>query len=159
MYPRFVENRVKDALTSNRVVTLTGPRQSGKTTLARAFAKDGRNFLTFDDATTLKGARADPVGFIRRLDRAVIDEVQRVPEVLLSIKQSVDEDKRPGRFLLTGSANILTLPQVGDSLAGRTAIAQLLPLSQSEILGTRSRFMDDAFSGKAPRPGERLKES
>jgi predicted AAA+ superfamily ATPase len=159
VYPRFVENRLKLALTVSRVVTLTGPRQSGKTTMVRALTQDGRDFLTFDDVTTLQGARADPVGFIRRLDRAVIDEVQRVPEVLLSIKQSVDEDKRPGRFLLTGSANILTLPKVGDSLTGRTAIVQLLPLSQNEIRGTQSRFMADAFSGKVPRAGERLKES
>lgn len=158
MYPRFAEDRLREALSASRVVTLTGPRQSGKTTLARTFAKERRTFLTFDDATTLQGARADPVGFVRRLDGAVIDEVQRVPEILLAIKQSVDEDKRPGRFLLTGSANILTLPRIGDSLAGRTAIVQLLPLSQSEILKTRSRFLEDVFSGKSPRLAERLKE-
>jgi hypothetical protein len=90
-------------------------------------------FLTLDDQTTLETARADPVGFIRGLDRAVIDEVQRAPEVLLAIKRSVDMDKRPGRFLLTGSANLMTLPNVADSLAGRMEIAERLPLSQSEL--------------------------
>ena len=133
VYPRFIEQRVREALSDTRVVLITGPRQAGKTTLAEKLAHSEMPFLTLDDQTTLDTARADPVGFVRGLDRAVIDEIQRAPEVLLAIKRSVDTDKRPGRFLLTGSANLMTLPQVADSLAGRMEIAELLPLSQSEL--------------------------
>ena len=115
-------------MSDTRVVMISGPRQSGKTTLAEKLASAGMPFLTLDDQTTLETARADPVGFIRGLDRAVIDEIQRAPELLLAIKRSVDTDRRPGRFLLTGSANLMTLPNIADSLAGRMEIAELLPL-------------------------------
>ena len=129
MHPRFITPKIMAALTDTRVVLINGPRQSGKTTLARGLAGDGRLFLTLDDPTTLAAARADPVAFVRGLDHAVIDEVQRAPDVLLAIKRSVDEDRRPGRFLLTGSANLMLLPRVADSLAGRMATLDLLPLS------------------------------
>ena len=154
MYPRFIVSQLKEALSDTRVVLLSGPRQSGKTTLAKAMAEGGRTFLSFDNLTTLAAARQDPIGFIRGLDRAVIDEVQRVPEVLLAIKESVDEDQRPGRFLLTGSANLMTLPRVADSLAGRMANLSLLPLAQSEILGKASDFLTQVFAGKAPLPAK-----
>ena len=131
---------------------INGPRQSGKTTLARGLAGDGRPFLTLDDHTTLDAARRDPVAFVRGLDHAVIDEVQRAPDVLLAIKRSVDEDRRPGRFLLTGSANLMTLPRVADSLAGRMATLDLLPLSPAEVRGTPSRFLAEAFKGRALQP-------
>jgi predicted AAA+ superfamily ATPase len=85
---------------------------------------------------------------ISKLDRAVIDEIQRAPELLLAIKKSVDEDRRPGRFLLTGSANLMALPTVADSLAGRMETLSLLPLSQSEIEGQRTNWIDNAFAGK-----------
>jgi uncharacterized protein len=150
MYPRFLERRVRQALTDTRVVLISGPRQSGKTTLAERLAADGMPFLTLDDQTTLETARADPVGFVRGLDRAVIDEIQRAPPVLLAIKRAVDTDKRPGRFLLTGSADLMTLPQVADSLAGRIEIAELLPLSQTEMHGKPCDFLERAFQGKAP---------
>lgn len=113
-------------------------------------------FLTLDDQTTLETARADPVGFIRGLDRAVIDEVQRAREVLLAIKRSVDTDKRPGRFLLTGSANLMTLPNVADSLAGRMEIAELLPLSQGELRRKPSDFLELVLQGKPPPSANRL---
>lgn len=154
MYPRFIEPRVRDAMADTRVVLIAGPRQSGKTTLAEKLANDAMPFLTLDDLTTLDVVRADPVGFIRGLDRAVIDEVQRAPEILLAIKRSVDTDKRPGRFLLTGSANLMTLPQVADSLAGRMEIAELLPLSQSELRRTPCDFLQRVLQGKAPTVGE-----
>lgn len=154
MYPRFIESGIAEALTDTRVVLIVGPRQSGKTTLAEKLASDGMPFLTLDDPTTLDVARADPVGFIRGLDKAVIDEIQRAPELLLAIKRSVDTDKRPGRFLLTGSANLMTLPQVADSLAGRMEIAELLPLSQAEIGKHQTGFMASVLSGRAPRVGE-----
>lgn len=153
MYPRFIDHRVREALTDTRVVMVIGPRQSGKTTLVQGLAGKGMVYLTLDDATTLAATREDPVGFVRGLDRAVIDDVQRAPELLLAIKQSVDTDRRPGRFLLTGSANIMTLPRVADSLAGRMEIVRLLPLAQSEIQGQPASFFDRAFRGEAPMVG------
>lgn len=157
MHSRLIEDHLRLTLSDTRVVLLSGPRQSGKTTLAQAFAaKDGRPFLTLDDTTTLEAVRRDPVGFVRGLERAVIDEVQRAPEVLLALKQSVDTDRRFGRFLLTGSANLMTLPKVADSLAGRMAVLDLLPLSPAEIRGTRPQFLAQAFAGRAPKPGPRI---
>ena len=103
-----------------------------------------------DDATVLQSAKDDPVGFVRGLDRAVIDEIQRAPDLLLAIKKTVDDDKRAGRFLLTGSANLMTIPKVADSLAGRMEIVRLLPLSQTEILETKSGFIDRAFEAMTP---------
>lgn len=150
MYPRFARERIEEALSDTRVVLISGPRQSGKTTLAMDVATDRTPFLTLDDANVLRSAVNDPVGFVRGLDRAVIDEVQRVPDLLLAIKNLVDDDKTPGRFLLTGSANLMTLPKVADSLAGRMEIIKLLPLSQSEIIGTKSNFIDRAFAGERP---------
>jgi predicted AAA+ superfamily ATPase len=135
MYPRFAKARVEEALSDTRVVLISGPRQSGKTTLATEIASDKTPFLTLDDANVLRSAIDDPVGFVRGLDRAVIDEVQRAPDLLLAIKNLVDDDKTPGRFLLTGSANLMTIPKVADSLAGRMEVVRLLPLSQAEILG------------------------
>ncbi|MDN5851064.1 MAG: ATP-binding protein [Nitrococcus sp.] len=148
----MIERRLRNALSDTRVVTLTGPRQSGKTTLSGQIAGAAIPFLTLDDATTLKAATNDPVGFIRGLDRGVIDEVQRAPDVLLAIKASVDADRRPGRFLLTGSANLTTLPRVADSLAGRMEIVRLLPLAQAEIRGGAPAFLETAFAGAAPKP-------
>ena len=150
MYPRFAKARIEEALSDTRVVLISGPRQSGKTTLAMDVAGDRTPFLTLDDANVLRSAIDDPVGFVRGLDRAVIDEVQRVPDLLLAIKHLVDDDKTPGRFLLTGSANLMTLPKVADSLAGRMEVVRLLPLSQAEILGVRSNFIDRAFARVKP---------
>ena len=129
---------------------LCGPRQSGKTTLAQLVAGDDIPFFTLDDATTLDAASADPTGFVRALDHAVIDEIQRVPNLILSIKTSVDADPRPGRFLLTGSATLMTLPRVADSLAGRMEIIRLLPLAQAELRGTQPSFLTRAFAGDTP---------
>ena len=150
MYPRFAKTRIEDALSDTRVVLISGPRQSGKTTLATEIASDKVPFLTLDDATVLQSAIDDPVGFVRGLDRAVIDEIQRAPDLLLAIKKTVDDDKRAGRFLLTGSANLMTIPKVADSLAGRMEIVRLLPLSQTEILETKSGFIDRAFEALTP---------
>lgn len=147
-YPRLIEPRIAEALLDTPVVLLAGPRQAGKTTLVRQIAKQGLRYLTLDDELTLLSAREDPVGMIRDLDRAVIDEIQRAPQLLLAIKKSIDEDRRPGRFLLTGSANLMTLPTVADSLAGRMETLSLLPLSQSEIEGRTANWIDSAFSGR-----------
>ena len=154
MYPRFIESRVNEALTDTRVVLVSGPRQSGKTTLARQIASRKIPFLNLDDKTTLDAASADPVGFIRGLDRAVIDEIQRAPDLLLAIKTAVDTDPRPGRFLLTGSANLMTVPRVADSLAGRMKIVRLLPLAQAELQGKPSAFLETVFEGQVPKIGD-----
>lgn len=148
LYPRRIEQRLAEALLDTPVVLLAGPRQAGKTTLVRQVAAKGLRYLTLDDELTLLAARADPVGLIRSLDRAVIDEIQRAPQLLLAIKKSVDEDRRPGRFLLTGSANLMALPLVADSLAGRMETLSLMPLSQTEIEGHSANWIDQAFAGQ-----------
>ncbi len=148
MYPRFVEPRIRDALADTRVVLLSGPRQSGKTTLGRKLADGGMTYMTLDNVTVLDAARGDPVGFVRGLDRAVIDEVQRAPGLMLALKESVDADRRPGRFLLTGSADLMALPRVADSLAGRMEVMRLFPLAQCELRGASSNFLSAAFAGE-----------
>lgn len=149
LFSRWIEPRITEALLDTPVVLLAGPRQAGKTTLVRQIAEQqGLRYLTLDDALTLLSAREDPVGMIRSLDRAVIDEIQRAPQLLLAIKKSVDDDRRPGRFLLTGSANLMALPTVADSLAGRMETLSLLPLSQSEIESNSANWIDRAFTGQ-----------
>jgi len=146
-HPRLVRERLDEALASSPVVLLHGPRQCGKTTLAKSLGGD-RTYVTLDDASTLTAVRADPGGFVLDLDGPVtIDEVQRVPELFLAIKLAVDRDRRPGRFLLTGSANPLFVPEVADSLAGRMAIVRLHPLSMTEILRRPSIFLERVFAG------------
>jgi predicted AAA+ superfamily ATPase len=149
LYPRLIEPHIAEALLDTPVVLLAGPRQAGKTTLVRQIARQqGLRYLTMDDELALLSAREDPVGMIRSLDRAVIDEVQRAPQLLLAIKKSVDEDRRPGRFLLTGSADLMSLPTVADSLAGRMETLTLLPLSQSEINSRSANWIDSAFADR-----------
>ena len=147
MYERLVERRTEEALSDTPVVLIVGPRRAGKTTLARKMSDAGRIYVTLDDQTALDAARSDPTGFIRGMDRAIIDEVQRTPELLLAIKRAVDEDYRPGRFLLTGSANVMTLPRVADSLAGRIETIRMLPLARAEIGGTAPVFLERLFEG------------
>jgi uncharacterized protein len=144
---RSVQHLVDASLTDTRVVLISGPRQSGKTTLVRHFVTAKRPYLTLDDAGTLAAALDDPTGFVRGLDGAVIDEIQRAPELMLALKVAVDADARPGRFLLTG---VMALPAIGDSLAGRVAIVTLLPFAQSEIVGGRGDFIDRLFAGEPP---------
>ena len=151
MYPRFVERRAEEALADTPVVLIVGPRRAGKTTLARKMAEEGRTYVTLDDRTVHDAALSDPNGFIRGLDRAIIDEIQRAPDLLLAIKRSVDEDYRPGRFLLTGSANVMTLPRVADSLAGRIETIRMLPLARAEIAGTPPTFLERLFEGRLER--------
>ena len=152
MYPRFIEASVRAALEDTRVVAIAGPRQSGKSTLARAIAGAKAAYLSLDEAVNFKAAADDPTGFIRRTSGlTVIDEIQRVPELMLAIKLSVDENPAPGRFLIAGSADIRTLPAIQDSLAGRIQVFELLPLSRDEIAGRRSAFLSDVFAGRLPK--------
>lgn len=145
LYPRRQGERIQVALADTPVVLLNGPRQCGKTTLAQQTWPEV-SYYSLDDDTLLSTVRLDPQGFIRRLDRAIIDEVQRAPELLRAIKLAVDQDRRPGRFLLTGSANLLALPQISDSLAGRMEVITLLPLSQAELNRAPSHFIENALA-------------
>ncbi len=156
MYKRYITHKIKEALADTPVVMIAGPRQCGKTTLAKSVVSSQSLYITFDDSAQLEIAKRDPIGFIRNqtATQVILDEVQRVPELLMSIKQSVDELRAPGRYLLTGSANILLLPQVLDSLAGRFEMIQLLPLSECEIRGEKSNFLPTLLAQKAPHTKE-----
>ena len=129
------------------MVLLVGPRRAGKTTLVRKLSDADRAYITLDDPIALEAAQSDPSGFIQGLDQVILDEIQRAPELLLAIKKAVDEDYRPGRFVLTGSANVLTLPRVADSLAGRMETIRLLPLARAEVNGAPPSFLNRLFAG------------
>lgn len=132
VYPRGVLRALQAALGDTPVVALLGPRQSGKSTLAESLTPS-RTYVTLDDEQTLRAAQDDPASFVTGLSgRVTIDEVQRAPTLMLAIKAAVDRDRKPGRFLLTGSADLLLLPRVGDSLAGRIEFVHLHPLAESE---------------------------
>lgn len=137
MFPRHIHPLLTEALADTPVVLINGARQTGKSTLAQALARDqGRRYLTLDDRVVLAAAKGDPGGFIAGLSGPVVmDEIQRAPELFLDIKAAVDRDRTPGRFLLTGSANVLLLPALADSLAGRMEILNLWPLSGGEMAG------------------------
>ncbi len=156
MYKRYSETQIQAAMQDTPVVMIAGPRQCGKTTLAKQLINSDWTYITFDDLTQLQSAQHDPVGFIQHLSSShtVLDEIQRAPELFLSIKQSVDEQRTPGRFLLTGSANVLLMPQVADSLAGRAEVILLLPLSECEIRGVVPNFLPQILQGKAPTTSE-----
>jgi len=151
MYRRFINKRLRAALDDTRVVLLNGARQTGKSTIAQAIAEErGGQYLTLDDPAVAGLARSDPSALIDAAgDFLVIDEVQHAPELFPAIKMAVDRDGRPGRFLLTGSANVFLLPKLSESLAGRMEILPLQPLSQSEISGRESRLVESIFSDNA----------
>lgn len=156
MYARHLTPLLQEAWADTPVVMLNGPRQAGKSTLAARAIADAR-YLTLDDATVLGAATADPAGFLRGLGGPVVlDEVQRAPALFPAIKAEVDRDRRPGRFFLTGSADVLLLPQVSESLAGRVELFTLWPLSQGEIEGRKETFVDAAFGAGPLSAGEPL---
>ncbi len=148
---RHAKPRVLEALGDTRIVVVQGARQVGKTTLVQAIVNEqGGRLESFDDPLTVNAAQDDPVGFLEA-DPArllAIDEVQRVPQLILALKYVADRDTRPGRFLLTGSANLLRLPAIEDSLAGRTENIELHGFSQGELAGHAERFVDRILAGE-----------
>lgn len=152
--PRLLAAAIERDLSYMPVVAVIGPRQSGKTTLVQRLT-GVRAYVSFDDDPTVRAAALDPGRFVAALPRRVtLDEIQRVPQLLPAIKRSVDRDREPGRFLLTGSANLLLLPRVTESLAGRMAIADLQPLTEAEKEGSPGQFLGLLLDGALrPRVG------
>lgn len=151
MRTRWLLSPLKTLLGVMPAVFVQGARQVGKTTLAKQLIAEGLMdaYFTLDDLATLQGAQQDPKGFVDALpERAVLDEVQRVPQLMLPLKQRIDAHYKPGMFLLTGSASPLTLPQVADALVGRMSIVTLHPFSQGELEGRREGWLSRAFEGR-----------
>jgi len=148
LYVRHVEPRLIEALEDSPAVLIHGPRQCGKTTLAQVVGKRmGYAYFTFDEDLVIRAAQADPVGFVADLpERAILDEVQRVPSLFTAIKAAIDRKRVPGRFILTGSANVLLVPKLADSLAGRMEILRLHPLAQCELSQRIPGFLDALFT-------------
>lgn len=154
MIQRKIKSKLLKALTDSPVVLVHGARQTGKSTLVKHIAENDypARYLTFDDSGILSAAQNNPYDFISGYsENLVIDEVQRVPEIFLAIKNLVDKNRKPGKFILTGSANVLLLPKISESLAGRIEILNLFPLSQSELSNANINFIDELF-GKDLKP-------
>jgi predicted AAA+ superfamily ATPase len=154
VFLRNAQRLVLEALADTRVVFVAGARQVGKSTLAREISRQRHTAeeLSLDNRVTREAALADPEGFVAGLSGQVfIDEIQRAPDLLLAIKDVVDRDLTPGRFLLTGSANVLTARKVKDALTGRMETIPLWPLAQNEIRGTGANFVDALFACEPPR--------
>ncbi len=149
----FIHRLLTDALLRglhrSPAILITGARQTGKSTLAKHLTeKKGYTYITFDDLGYLAAAKEDPMGFIDGIEKPVIlDEVQRIPHIFLPIKKDIDEHREAGRYILTGSANPLLIPRLGESLAGRMEHYTLYPFSMGELLGTPEKFIDSAFKG------------
>ena len=153
MFPRYITPRIFDALSDTPVVLLHGARQTGKSTLVQHVISSGHpaRYVTLDDTVVQAAARANPADFLAAFGGpVVIDEVQRVPELFLAIKAAVDRDHKAGRFLLTGSADILMLPHLAEFLAGRVEILPLWPLSQGEIAASPGNLIDPLFEARPP---------
>jgi uncharacterized protein len=146
--PRRAAERIREALADTRAVVVNGARQTGKSTLAELALSETTGGLArfLDDPATRSAASSDPTRFVRHEGTLLIDEVQRVPDLWLAIKHLVDQDPRPGRFLLTGSARLLGLADLPDALPGRSETIELWPLSQGEIDATPDGFVDAVFS-------------
>lgn len=186
-YPRHVERHLTETLEDSPVVLIHGPRQCGKTTLAQAvyapeILKQNKNsttqinvttnkrnttkrYFNFEDNVVYRSAKDDPAGFVSRLpERVILDEVQRIPEIFSILKMEVDRKRMPGRFVLTGSANVLLVPKLSDSLAGRMQTIRLHPLAQCELEGELlPGFLDAVFENRfktrrTERLGKRLCE-
>lgn len=147
---RYIRPRLLEALEDTPAVLIHGARQCGKTTLAQEIAREkGYQYFSLDNVGILAAAREDPVGFVEDLpEKAVLDEVQKAPEIFSALKQTIDRDRQPGRYILTGSANVLFVPKLSDSLAGRMEIIPLFPFAQCEIEQTNPSFLESLLSGK-----------
>ncbi len=156
MYKRFLIPSINEALDDTPVIVLVGARQTGKSTLCNQLLDQNiinAKLVSLDDPATLMAAQADPLGFLEDLGKhVIIDEIQRAPELFISMKKLVDQDRDERRYILTGSANVMTLPKVSESLAGRIEILHLWPLSQDEILGKPSKFLEILASGNTFNP-------
>ena len=135
IYPRLVEPHLAEALADSPAVLIHGPRQCGKTTLARMVgASRGYRYITFDDDVVRNAAQDDPLGFAAGLPaRVILDEVQKAPALFTALKMEIDRRRTPGRFLLTGSTHVLLVPKLSESLAGRMQTLRLHPLAQCEL--------------------------
>lgn len=149
-YPRHLEARLRESLADSPVVLIQGPRQCGKTTLAQTvgLAAD-YEYISFDERAICVAAEADPAGFVAALPpRVVLDEAQKAPGIFSAIKLAVDRKRAPGRFILTGSVNVLQVRAITDSLAGRMEILELHPFSQCELERAKPGFLDALFASK-----------
>jgi predicted AAA+ superfamily ATPase len=154
MFQRNLLKKVIESVQFSPATLVNGARQTGKSTFLKHSFVDGAGFsyVNLDDLNVLRLAKSDPITFLSQLqDKVAIDEIQRTPDLLLPLKKVIDDARATRRFLLTGSANILTLPKLSESLAGRMEIHTLWPLSQGELRGTTERFIDFAFSEEAPK--------
>ena len=152
MLHRHLTGSLLEALADTPAVLVNGARQTGKSTLVQSpeVAGQDRQYFTFDDPGILAAARRDPNGFVAGLNAPVtLDEIQHVPEIFSVIKAAIDRNRQPGRFLLTGSANVMLLPKLSESLAGRMEVLTLWPFSQGEIRGVKENFVDSLFSAKS----------
>jgi uncharacterized protein len=160
LLPRNLKTNLLEAAKDTPVIMVNGARQTGKSTLVKGLfpGASAPSYLSLDDLAALDSARSDPQSFVENLpERVIIDEVQRAPELMLPIKYSVDQNRRPGRFFLTGSSNVLALPKVADTLVGRIEIHTLWPLSQGEIHGVQESFIDTIFGATRLNAGKQLK--
>ncbi len=146
--PRLLQARLLESIADTPVTLVHGPRQSGKTTFVKAVGQSlGYQYITFDDDVQVEATVDDPIGFVERLGpRAILDEVQRVPHLFTSIKAAIDRNRAPGRFIMTGSANVLMVPALADSLAGRIGMLRLHPFAQAELHGHPAPFLDTLFA-------------
>lgn len=153
MVERNISTKVQGLASTFPVLTLTGPRQSGKTTLCRTVFAD-YDYVSLERPDVRERALADPVGFLRsHPDRAILDEIQRAPQLLSWLQGEVDRDRRPGRFVLTGSHNLLLMEGISQTLAGRTSVVNLLPFSRDEVERFEvhpTELEDSLFTGSYP---------
>lgn len=162
LFPRYLSRVVREALLDSPVVLVNGPRQCGKTTLVKLLGTElGYDYVSFDDEVQRASAQRDPVGFLDLLRLPVVlDEVQMVPGLFPALKRVVDSGTANGQFLLTGSASVMLVPQLTESLAGRIDMVDLRPLSQDEIAGRESSFLADLFQFRfSGEPSKRLGDS
>lgn len=159
MFPRMLHSRAREALADTPAILIVGPRQAGKSTLVGELVGDTMPYVTLDDASVLEAASRDAERWLAAFSGPLaIDEIQKSPSLLPAIKARIDRDRAPGRYVLTGSSNVLTLPRVSESLAGRVDVLQLWPLAQIEIAGSDapSALLASTFSARIDVPRRRM---